>query len=476
VIAPSPHSTTLPATAGARLPRWVTAADILTCLAIVVAVAVGVGGGFRIRFGPLRLAATSPVMPWLVALLVAGLRHALHPRPTLLARTRAVMARMARSEASRGAWGPFIATRMAVAAIGLLALITIGYAPGEPNTRLFDNEVMNLPVRWDAGWYFQIAQSGYYWDRHKRGQQNIAFFPAFPMATRGVARLFGGEAEAYLIAGVVLSHAAFLAALLLLYQLARGLTGETDAARGAVLLTACYPFAVFYGAYYTESFYLFGVVGAFLALERNRPWAALPFGVMVGLTRPNGFLLAASLALVAWRVARARGVRSARDAAPWLAAIAAPAIGVAIYSAYVYSLTGDPLTWWAQHAAWGRTFEGTDPIVETAGSLGRDGLLGYLTAQPYRVVNAIPAAAAVALAVPVWRRFGAAYGVFVLLNVVPPLIFGGTISMGRVTATMFPLFLWLAVAFPGSTGSLAGMFALFQGLAAALFYTWRPLY
>jgi Gpi18-like mannosyltransferase len=459
------------------LPRWVGAADLLTLLALVVAVAVVVGGGFRVRFGPIRLAATSPVMPWVVVLLLAGFRHARHRRPSLPARAVDAAARLTRWEPFRAVWGPFVATRTAVAAVGLLALVTIGYAPGEPNTRLFDHEVMNLPVRWDAGWYFQIAKSGYYWDRRQDRQQNIAFFPAFPMATRAVARLFGGEPEAYLIAGVALSHAAFLAALLLLYQLARSLTGDDLAARSAVLLASCYPFAVFYGAYYTESFYLLGVAGALYWLERDRPWAAVLFGLLAGLTRPNGFLLAAPLALVAFRVAGARARRrSAATLLPWLAAIAAPLAGVAIYSAYIYALTGDPLTWWAQHAAWGRTFEGAEPIVETAGSIGRDGLLGYLNAQPYRVINAIPAAAAIALAVPVWRRFGAAYGLFVLLNVVPPLIFGGTISMGRVTATMFPLFVWLAVAFPRWTGPLAGMFAILQGLAAALFYTWRPLY
>jgi Gpi18-like mannosyltransferase len=452
-------------------------ADLLTCVALVVAVAVVIGGGFRVRFGAIRLAATSPVMPWIVVLLLAGLRHALHPRPSLPVRALGAAARLVRWEAFRAVCGPFLATRGAVAAVGLLALVTIGYAPGEPNTRLFDHEVMNLPVRWDAGWYFQIAKSGYYWDRRQDGQQNIAFFPAFPMAIRAVARLFGGEPEAYLVAGVALSHAAFLAALLLLYQLARRLTGDTLAARSAVLLTSCYPFAVFYGAYYTESFYLLGVAGALYCLERDRPWAAVLFGMLAGLTRPNGFLLAAPLALVAFRVARVRARRaSAATLLPWLAAIAAPLAGVGIYSAYIYALTGDPLTWWAQHAAWGRTFEGADPIVETAGSIGRDGMLGYLNAQPYRVINAIPAAAAIALAVPVWRRFGGAYGLFVLLNIVPPLVFGGTISMGRVTATMFPLFVWLAVALPRWTGPLAGMFAILQGLAAALFYTWRPLY
>ena len=461
---------------GPAVPRWVRMADVLTLAALVVAIAVMVGGGFRVRYGPFRLAATSPVTPWLLVLLLAGVRHLVHPKPHVLHRIRAFAGAAARSASVRAAVPVFALTRAAVLAVGVVALVTIGYAPGEPNTRLFDDEIMNLPVRWDAGWYFQIAKTGYYWDPHKRGQQNIAFFPAFPMATRGVARLFGGEPAAYLVAGVALSHAAFLAALVLLWQLARRLTGDDHAARAAVVLLSCYPFAVFYGAYYTESFFLLGVVGALNALERERPWSAVPFGLLVGLTRPNGFLLAASLALVAWRVTRARRLRSAGSLAPWIVAMAAPVIGVAIYSAYIYSLTGNPLTWWAQHAAWGRSYAGLDPLLDAAGNISRDGVLAFLNAHPYRFLNFIPAVVAVACAIPVWRRFGPAYGVFLLLNLVPPLVLGGTISMGRVTATMFPIFLWLAVALPGGAATLAGTFAILQGLAAALFYTWRPLY
>jgi hypothetical protein len=456
------------------MPRWVHTADVLTCVALVVAVAVTVGDGFRFRFGPVRLAATSPVAPWIVAMILAGVRHLLFPKPTVLTRASALVAAVVRSDAFRAAWTPFLGTRVGVVVVGFLALVTIGYAPGEPRIRLFDDEVMNLPVRWDAGWYFSIARGGYYWSPREHGQQNIAFFPAFPMATRVTARLFGGAAEAYLLAGVVLSHAAFLWALLLLHGLARRLTDSDQAAGAAVLLTACYPFAVFYGAYYTESFFLLGAVGALGALERGRPSHATAFGLLAGLSRPNGFLLAAALALVAWRAARDK--RPVTNVLPWLIAVAAPIAGMALYSAYIYSLTGDPLRWWSQHAAWGREFAGVSPFVETADRLVQHGLMAYLAEQPYTAVNAVAATVALALIVPVWRRLGAAYGVFLLVNLVPPIVFGGAMSMGRVTATMFPLFIWLAVALARLTGPLAATFAIFQGLAAALFYTWRSLH
>ena len=457
------------------LPRWAHVADVVSLVLLLVAVAVIAGGGFRLRLGTFPIAATSPVTPSLLLLLVIGVRHVVVPRPSLWARARELCRRLLASESWRACWAPFALTRAGVLAVGFMALVTIGYAPGEPNTRLFDDEVMNLPVRWDAGWYYQIAKTGYYWDRRKEGQQNIAFFPAFPMATRGVARLFGGEPEAFVLAGLALSHGAFFWALWLLHRLARDLTGDASAAAAVVLLTACYPFALFYGALYTESFFLLGSVGAMRALQRDRPVAAGAFGLLAGLTRPNGFLLAIPLLVVAWRHSADVQLWSRRSAARAAAALA-PIAGVAIFSAYLAGLTGNPLAWYAQHAAWGRTFAGVDPILRAFDHVAQYGVVAYVTAQPYTTINVIAAGAAVACIVPVWRRVGAAYGLFIAVNVVPPLIFGGALSMGRVTATMFPLFLWLAMAWPRRAGAVAGVFALFQGFAAALFYTWRPLY
>jgi hypothetical protein len=49
--------------------------------------------------------------------------------------------------------------------------------------------------------------------------------------------------------------------------------------------------------------------------------------------------------------------------------------------------------------------------------------------------------------------------------------------MGRLTSTLFPVFLALAAVLPSRTvPPLVTAFALAQGLAAVLFFTWRPLY
>jgi hypothetical protein len=57
------------------------------------------------------------------------------------------------------------------------------------------------------------------------------------------------------------------------------------------------------------------------------------------------------------------------------------------------------------------------------------------------------------------------------------MLAGGVLSMGRLTATLFPLFLALAATTsPRAVPLLVTAFAIGQGLAAALFFTWRPLF
>jgi hypothetical protein len=106
--------------------------------------------------------------------------------------------------------------------------------------------------------------------------------------------------------------------------------------------------------------------------------------------------------------------------------------------------------------------------------LGRGGLYGYTRSQPIDAVNFAAVLLALAAIWPVTRRFGVPYGVFIAVNVIPPLTSGGLLSIGRVTASMFPVFFWLAAIVPARqrAGWLTA-FALLQGWGAALFFTWR---
>ena len=430
----------------------------------------------------MRLAVTSPwrVLIWAVVLI--GIRHALVRRDPLYRRFVGGMEWLRASAEFSAAWPTFVSTRLAVLLVGYFAVVTIGYPIPNVPIRVSSNEFLNLASRWDTGWYLGIAVGGYRWDPNLAHQQNIAFFPAYPMLMRVGGRLLGQQP---LLAGVLVSLVAFFIALLYLYRLARERM-DHESAVSALLLLAAYPFALFYSAAYTESLFLCGAVAAFYHLRRADYIKAGLWGLLVGLTRPNGCLLSIPLAAVIFeeRLPFLRkhfgSVRTERPLrpVPALAAAAMPGIGMLLFSAYLYSLTGYVFAWARAHEAWGRSYKPlTALVVDRYQYVAANGWYGYTASLPIDVLNGLAALFVLCLVWPMTRRLGAAYGLFVVINLFTPLMAGGLLSIGRVTCVLFPIFFWLAQAVPARhRPAWIGAFAMGQALNAALFFTWRPMY
>jgi hypothetical protein len=284
-------------------------------------------------------------------------------------------------------------------------------------------------------------------------------------------------------AGVIVSLAAFLWALYYVARLGHLLAGER-ARTVAPLLLATYPFAVFFGAPYTESLFLLGCVGAFYHFHRGQWLPASLFGLLVGLSRPNGCLVSVPLAVLAFeplvRAVRSQGTASLaaslRPLVVRLVVAAMPGVAMLLFTAYLYRLTGVWLAWARMHGAWGRKW-GTGPLAQGWEWLTTEGLMPVFQGVPYDTLNTLAVVFAVALLWPVFRRLGLAYALFVVVNLVPPIFAGGALSMGRVTSTLFPSFIALAATLPArSVPGWAAAFALLQGFVAAIFFTWRELF
>jgi hypothetical protein len=446
--------------------------DVIAVLLAALAAIVAVSGGFRAHAGGLRLAVTSPLPLLLWCIAIAVVRHLAAPQQPLYRELPHRIATWSRIPAMRPAAAAVIGTRPIILLVGYLAVFMIGFANGRAPLRHFPNELLNLPVRWDAGWYLQIVTDGYkYVPGDPSVQQNIVFFPAYPMLMRVTGRLLGGDMVGYVAAGMIISIASFFGALAYLYAFARDRYGD-EVAGGAIWLLAAYPFAIFFGALYTESLFLLGTVGAFYHFSKQQFGRAACWGLLVGLTRVNGALMVLPLVLVALSSATAHSKMKA------LAAAAAPGLGLAIYAAFIWSLTGHPLAFAASHAAWGRTYQGLGTLVTHQYSiLANAGLSGYVGTPGYDVLNAIGAIFAIATIWPVTRRIGPAYGLFMALNTFPALADGGLLSAGRLSSVLFPAFIWLATVVPSNQRPVwIATFAALQAFGAALFYTWRPLF
>jgi len=483
-----------------RAPLWARASDFLALALVTVAAVTAASGGFRLRTPIGRIGLTSPrrLILWAVALVVV--RHLIARQQPVYRHLPALVSRWARAAPLRAALSAFVGTRPAIFFVGYLAVIVIGYAPGigprpgEPPYRDYDNELLNLPNRWDAGWYLQIANPNWGYTYDDRGgagvQQNIVFWPAFPLTVRVAALLLGNSKGSFPLAGTLVSLIAFLGALVYLYALARDHLSEEQSSI-ALWLFAAYPFAFFYGAVYTESLFLLSTAGAFYHLKHRELCRAGLWGLVAGLTRANGCLLAVPLALVAispWlpagivraHASTANDRLESRSAAliPKLAVAAMPCVGTLIYSAFVWTLTGNPLAWVAGHAAWGRQYTGlTSLVTDRYTFIANAGVYGYVSQLPLDLLNAMGVIFVLVAAWPVARRFGIAYAAFMLINILVPIADGGLLSAGRFSSVLFPAFFWMASAVPPShrSGWIA-TFAASQALNASLFYTWRPLY
>jgi mannosyltransferase PIG-V len=456
-----------------RVALWVRGLDALTVLLALLAAVIALSGGFRVHVGGMRVGVTTPLPLLFWSLAIGVVRHLAVPHEPLYREFPRRLRSWASLPGVRVATAAIVSTRPAILFIGYAAVFMFGYAEGHAPLRHFNNELLNLPVRWDAGWYLQIVTDGYHYSpEDAASQQNIVFFPAYPMLIRVVGRVLGGNMIGYVWGGMVLSLAAFFGALVYMHAVARDALGE-DAARYSLWLLAAYPFALFFGAVYTESLFLLGTLGAFYHFSKQQFGRAALWGVLVGLTRLNGSMLSLPLALLAIQSARPH-----QSNVKAFAAAAAPIAGLAIYAAFIWRTTGDPLAFLTGQLAWGRTYQGLGALVSTQYSIiAKTGLSGYVGTPGYDVLNAIGALFAIATIYPVARRVGFAYALFMAINILPAMANGGLLSAGRFSSVLFPAFIWLAAVIPlNHRAGWIASFAALQAYNAALFYTWRPLF
>jgi hypothetical protein len=337
----------------------------------------------------------------------------------------------------RVALGIFLWSRAAVWGAALLAFYW--FEPNRhPNAARWDSPLIHdlgaftdVWARWDSVFFVRIAEHGY-------GHTSAAFYPLYPALVWALGHVLFGH---YVLAGIVVSLASLLGAVVLLYRVAEERLG-TDGARRAVLYLAVFPMSLFLQAVYSESLFLFLVLAAFVLAERGRFSAA---GVATGLailTRANGLALVPALAVLAWR---------SRDRLRAFAGLAIALPIVALYPLLLWRQVGDPWAFahaqdrWHRHLSvagpFGGVWEAFTKWVPT-GTLERHAIAVNAESLAFLVLF-------VALTVVVWRRFGAAYGLYAVASLVIPLSYPSSrwplLSLPRFGLVVFPFFLALAV-------------------------------
>ena len=294
---------------------------------------------------------------------------------------------------------------------------------------------------------------------------------------RMLAAPFGGGAAATWIAGIVISMTSCVLALVTLHRFTEQLFGSREVARRTVMYIAVFPWSLFLLKVYAESIFLLMSVLAISRAWNRRWWQAGLWGALATLARPNGILIGLPLALLALR--DKPGARQLASRWLVLAPIPAAIIG---YSAYVYTLSGDPLGWMSAEDHWSYTV-GNPAWQQLQGlifALLEHGLYGYFLSSDIAAIELLQAGSALivlALTPAVFRRLGGAMGAYVLVSMLVPLSGSALEGLGRYASVLFPVFMIV-----GSMQSQRAYEAIvigcvaFRTLLGIFFVTWQPAY
>ena len=317
---------------------------------------------------------------------------------------------------------------------------------------------------WDGHWYALAAQQGYGYH-----EAVTAFFPLYPLLLRGGIWLFDGRVE---LVGVVISNAALLGALFLLYRLI-ALDFSRAVARRALIYLALFPTAYYFSAVYSESLFLLLSVGCLYAARRDRWWLAGVVGFLAALTRSPGILLALPLAIM---FVQQQGWRPLRWRRNPLAIALIPA-GLMTYMVYLRRIWNDPLVTLHAQKGWDRY--SANPIeAMQAGVAAVDGCavrnwnagvdfcwadrvaaspsIGTVRDMMWRwalsesnLIELVATIFLLAVAVAAFRALPLAYSAYLAAGVILPLWSPSAVhplmSMHRFALALFPAFIVLAI-------------------------------
>ncbi len=430
-------------------------------------------------------------------------------RPSgVLARARMLLApritpideecREALSEAWRALW----TSRLLVWIAGVYAILEFGYTPGYrvkpvvPGWSGFANLLVAPSAHWDAGWYLTVARHGY------TGLRWEAFFPLYPLAVH----VLGFLVQPLLVAGILVSVAAFGAVLYLLHRLT-ALELGADGARVAVLALAFSPVAFFFSAAYSESLTLALTIGAIYVARRGHwAWAGL-LGGLAAASRNTGVLVLLPLVLLYFLGPRSDRTEEQRPARQWvrhrprpdLLWLALVPLGLIAYFAYLGIAHGDAFgAIHAEKVGWNRSFQLLQGIPDAL-TTGRHAVTQIFNGPDNTLITSLPyhqLVPATRMAVEnlvdfgflllaligtigVLRRLPLAYGAYCLALVVmavsAPAPLRPLASLPRYVLLLFPIQMWLGAWAHERrrVGLLMGANAMALGILASVFATAR---
>jgi hypothetical protein len=286
--------------------------------------------------------------------------------------------------------------------------------------------------RWDTLHYQAIAERGYLaFDR--------ALFapPLYPFLIKMVA---GITQSTTLLAGLIVSSASYIAALVVFYRLAHYEFGDDASVQRAVLMLTTFPTAFFLLAGYAEALYILTAAGTLYAIRRGR-WVLAGFaGGLAALSRLPGVLIILPLIISAIEVWRRE-----RNWEPWKA-VGIFTVLASFFPAYVWlALDRSPLDIIATQNIRGGWGDISFPFLNIV-----KGIINILNEQTYvaDVFDILFILVFILAMIPLWRYFPRLYSYYcwplLLLYLTRDAGIQPLLGTSRYVLTLFPIFMVFA--------------------------------
>ena len=321
-------------------------------------------------------------------------------------------------------------------------------------------------LQWDSEWYFKIATEGYRYNGDPTIQQNIVFYPLYPMLARGLAAISGlTPADALLL----VANVAGLLAIVALFKLVREEFGDQLALTTTALLSF-FPTSVLLSAGYTEPLELLLVVSFFLALRQKRYLSAALLAGLAVAGRSTGIVLLPVLLWEMWLN---------RDRKLFLLALLPCVLlatsGIWLFMIYLWSSFGDPFVFADGQAAF---HAGTTLATRLIAALKFEPVTRMILNDwnPWGQDSWFTLLFIVLIGVG-WFRLRSSWTLFAIGVLLLPYLTlsggpAGFVSMSRFNLVSFPLFVVLAHLVLRTQWLLAGVTGLFSAslfMCTALF-------
>ncbi len=372
---------------------------------------------------------------------------------------------------------PYLGTRLALVLIGIMTdfylLPVMKSNPIEPSVQLntqFPQLLWLMWRRFDAGFYIDIAEHGYWAASTLGTASNWIFHPLYPLLIFPFGHLFGGSDAAFDIGAVLVSNVAGLIAITYLYLLARREFNSQIASR-TIFYLALFPTSFYLSAAFSESVFLACAVMCIYYARQHRWWLAGICGGLGSLARIQGLALLIPVIWEYWQVLSVRyaplpdmrgmtvrekgqawlhsrifGVLlAAKGFSNWLNLVAISLIPFGLVPFLIYSQikTGDFLASIHNHSVgWGRQV--SNPVKLVLSSIIHP-LAPSAMEWNFWALNMIMICVFIGFTLWAFRSLPIIYALYTFVMMVMPLSTGSIKSISRYYLIIFPAFILLAL-------------------------------